>query len=83
MFEWVKLGVTIIFIILMVIVFFTKKNVLNWLIILLILHSIIIFSLRFFIGNEPLVDSILSVVYFVIITIFAVLILKALKLNDE
>ncbi|CAM3332941.1 hypothetical protein [Nosocomiicoccus ampullae] len=83
MFEWVKLGVTIIFIILMVIVFFKKKNVLNWLIILLILHSIIIFSLRFFIGNEPLVDSILSVVYFVIITIFAVLILKALKLNDE
>ena len=83
MFEWVKLGVTIIFIILMVIVFFKKKNVLNWLIILLILHSVIIFSLRFFIGNEQIVDSILSVVYFVIITIFAVLILRTLKLNDE
>ncbi|OFO53619.1 MULTISPECIES: hypothetical protein [Nosocomiicoccus] len=83
MFEWIKLGVTVVFIILMLVVFFKNKNVTRSLIILLIAHSIIIFSLRFFVGNEPLVDSILGAVYLIVIAVFSVLIFRALKQQDN
>lgn len=79
--EVVKIIITILFILGIAAVLLLKNGNLKWITGLIIAHSIIIFAIRMFIENQNLVNSLLSIVYFIIISATAVLIFRAMKYN--
>ena len=79
--EIVKILITLIFMVGIVLVLLYKKGNIQWIIALVVIHSILIFSIRMFIEKQDLVNSILSI-YFIIISLAAVLIYRALRYNN-
>lgn len=79
--EVVKIIITILFILGIAAVLLLKNGNLKWITGLIIAHSVIIFVIRMFIENQNLVNSLLSIVYFIIISATAVLIFRAMKYN--
>ena len=80
--EIVKILITLIFMVGIVLVLLYKKGNIQWTIALVVIHSILIFSIRMFIEKQDLVNSILSIIYFIIISLAAVLIYRALRYNN-
>ncbi|CAD2080642.1 hypothetical protein [Jeotgalicoccus meleagridis] len=80
--EIVKILITLIFMVGIVLVLLYKKGNIQWIISLVVIHSILIFSIRMFIEKQDLVNSILSIIYFIIISLAAVLIYRALRYNN-
>lgn len=80
--EIVKILITLIFMVGIVLVLLYKKGNIQWIIALVVIHSILIFSIRMFIEKQDLVNSILSIIYFIIISLVAVLIYRALRYNN-
>ncbi|HIW37596.1 MAG TPA: hypothetical protein H9885_01095 [Candidatus Jeotgalicoccus stercoravium] len=80
--EIVKILITLIFMVGIVLVLLYKKGNIQWIIALVVIHSILIFSIRMFIEKQDLVNSILSIIYFIIISLAAVLIYRALRYNN-
>ena len=80
--EIVKILITLIFMVGIVLVLLYKKGNIQWIIALIVIHSILIFSIRMFIEKQDIVNSILSIIYFIIISLAAVLIYRALKYNN-
>lgn len=80
--EVVKIIITILFILGIAAVLLLKNGNLKWITGLIIAHSVIIFAIRMFIENQNFVNSLLSIVYFIIISATAVLVFRAMKYNQ-
>lgn len=80
--EAVKIIITILFILGIAAVLFLKNGNIKWIIGLIAAHSVIIFLIRMFLEDQNLVNSLLSIVYFIIISAAAVLIFRAMKYNE-